>query len=379
MKTVTDVRAEHALAHLAQRFDHWRQRRTTPRPRIPQPLWDQAVSFTAVLPVSRGAKRLGLSTNALKKPCAATPVLRSAEALPAALGFVEVTTASAWPTPTPRTESELQRAAGARLRMHAHELPLASAVLVRTFLETASCASSLRNVASFWPPSPSIAAQAWMGWQPCADAYSVTIPAVEPSMSSATARGPHAKSCCTTGRDAGSVRSASPRAVAPGGPAPRRQAPACLHASWPSCSGMATRSRQAWQRMGENWPQGGRGWLGRSTAAMPPGGAKLPCGFPAMRPETPAHAPRLGDRWQSGWSATWQWRHGAPWRTTDYSCVVEWPASRPAPPCCCLWGPLGQPETVSGAPNGTADTGTLSPSGSWVPLAGPRTAVPASP
>jgi hypothetical protein len=103
---------------------------------MPQPLWDQAVSLTALLPVSRVAKRLGLSTHDLKKHCAATPVARSAASLSAALGFVEVTTTSPWPPLTPRTEIDLQRADGARLRMHAHELPYAITVLVRTFLET---------------------------------------------------------------------------------------------------------------------------------------------------------------------------------------------------------------------------------------------------
>jgi hypothetical protein len=67
MKTMTHAHAEHQLTQLAQRFDHWRQRRTTPRSRIPRPLWDQAISLTAVLPVSRVAKHLRLSTSDLKK------------------------------------------------------------------------------------------------------------------------------------------------------------------------------------------------------------------------------------------------------------------------------------------------------------------------
>jgi hypothetical protein len=136
MQTMTHAYAEHQLAQLAQRLDHWRRCRTTPRSRIPQPLWDQAVSLAAVLPVSRVAKRLRLSTNDLKKRCAAKPAARSAEAPPAALGFVEVPAAAVWPIPTPSTEIELQRADGARLRIHAHELQLSIAALVRTFLET---------------------------------------------------------------------------------------------------------------------------------------------------------------------------------------------------------------------------------------------------
>lgn len=136
MKTMNHAHAEHELAQVAQRFDHWRHNRPTPRPRIPQSLWDQAVALSAVLPVSHVAKRLRLSTNDLKKHCAVKPAVQAAEATLTALGFVEVTAASAWPIPTPRTEIELQRADGARLRIHAHELPLPLAALVRTFLET---------------------------------------------------------------------------------------------------------------------------------------------------------------------------------------------------------------------------------------------------
>ena len=90
-----------------------------------------------MLPVSRVAKRLRLSTNGLKKHCAATPAMGAAQATPATLGFVEVTAAAVWPLPTPRTEIELQRADGARLRIQTHELPCPIAALVRTFLETA--------------------------------------------------------------------------------------------------------------------------------------------------------------------------------------------------------------------------------------------------
>jgi hypothetical protein len=137
MKTVTPAHAEHELARLAQHFDHWRHSRPTPRPRIPQSLWDQAVALTAVLPISRVAKRLRLSTNDLKKHCTATPAMCAAQATPAALDFVEVTAATVWPLSTPHTAIELQRADGARLRIQAHELPCPIAALVRTFLETA--------------------------------------------------------------------------------------------------------------------------------------------------------------------------------------------------------------------------------------------------
>ncbi len=136
MKTVTPLHAEHELARVAQRFDRWRQHRPTPRPRIPQALWDQAVALTAVLPVSRVAKRLRLSTNDLKKHCGATTAMGAAPVPPAALGFVEVSAAAVWPLPALHTEIELQRVDGARLRMQAHELPCPITALVRTFLET---------------------------------------------------------------------------------------------------------------------------------------------------------------------------------------------------------------------------------------------------
>ena len=136
MKTVTPMHAEHELARVAQRFDHWRQHRPTPRPRIPQALWDQAVALTAVLPISRVAKHLRLSMHDLKKHCGATPAMGGAQVTPAALGFVEVSTAAVWPLPALHTEIDLQRADGARLRIQAHELPCPITALVRTFLET---------------------------------------------------------------------------------------------------------------------------------------------------------------------------------------------------------------------------------------------------
>ena len=60
MKTMTrpqgTAHAEHELAQLAMRFQDWRHRRTSSSDPIPQPLWEQAVSFTTVLPISRLAK-----------------------------------------------------------------------------------------------------------------------------------------------------------------------------------------------------------------------------------------------------------------------------------------------------------------------------------
>jgi hypothetical protein len=136
MNPVAPVHAEQALAQLAQEFDHWRHIRTSRAAPIPQPLWEQAIALTALLPRGQVAKRLRLSGGELKTRCAAQPASRSTQASPAALDFVELPATSAWPMPTPPVEVELQRADGARLRIHYHESPPPVAALVRTFLET---------------------------------------------------------------------------------------------------------------------------------------------------------------------------------------------------------------------------------------------------
>lgn len=133
MKIETHSHAEHELAQLANRFDHWRQRRTTPRARIPQPLWAQAVSLSAVLPISRVAKRLRLSVSALKKHDTTKPVVSSSQGGPVALGFVEVTATAVWGIAA--AEVELQRTDGARMRIAYRESPPPLAPLVRAFLE----------------------------------------------------------------------------------------------------------------------------------------------------------------------------------------------------------------------------------------------------
>jgi hypothetical protein len=135
MHTVIPAHAEHALAQVAQAFDHWRQHRTSRAAPIPQPLWEHAVALTALLPRSQVAKRLGLSGGELKKHCMAQPGPRAAAAPAGAVDFVELPAPPSWSPPTLRATVELHRADGARLHMQYHEsLPLA--VLVRTFLET---------------------------------------------------------------------------------------------------------------------------------------------------------------------------------------------------------------------------------------------------
>jgi hypothetical protein len=120
---------EDALSHLAQLFAQWRDSRTTPRGRIPTPLWAQAIALSQVLPLARVAKRLGLGPQALRRRGggkAAVPATRLAS-----LNFVEVQ-APAWRTPT--AEVEIQRADGTRLRITYHETPPALAPLLQTFL-----------------------------------------------------------------------------------------------------------------------------------------------------------------------------------------------------------------------------------------------------
>jgi hypothetical protein len=90
MKTMAPAHAEQQLTHVADRFDHWRQTRTTPAEPIPQYLWEQAIALIATFPMTRVATRLRVSGGELKKRCAAHHAARSAPAS-TALSFVEVT------------------------------------------------------------------------------------------------------------------------------------------------------------------------------------------------------------------------------------------------------------------------------------------------
>ena len=136
MKTTTrtPAHAEQQLTYVADRFDHWRQTRTTPAEPIPHYLWEQAIALTTVFSIARVATRLRVSGGELKKRCAAQHAAPAA-ASPPALGFIEVPATPAWPLPT-SIEIELQRTDGVRLRLHvpASQLPLTA--LIRTFLET---------------------------------------------------------------------------------------------------------------------------------------------------------------------------------------------------------------------------------------------------
>jgi hypothetical protein len=131
MNMVSPAHAEEALTHLTHQFAQWRQSRTTPRGRIPQPLWAQAVTLAGVLPCARVAKQLGLTSQALKRRRDATGSAL-APTPPPSPHFVEV--AAAWPTPT--AEVEVQRADGTRMRITYSAASPALAPLLQTFLET---------------------------------------------------------------------------------------------------------------------------------------------------------------------------------------------------------------------------------------------------
>ena len=135
MKTIPPAQAEHQLTHVADRFDHWRQTRTTPAEPIPHSLWEQAIALTTVFSISWVATRLRVSGGELKKRCAAHHAARSGPAS-AAVGFVEVPAAPVWPLPTASIELELHRPDGVCLRIAAQESQLPLLAVVRAFLET---------------------------------------------------------------------------------------------------------------------------------------------------------------------------------------------------------------------------------------------------
>jgi len=61
MTLFPSAQVEEHLSHVAQLFAQWRHNRTTPRGRIPKPLWAQAIALTQQLPLTRVAKHLGLT------------------------------------------------------------------------------------------------------------------------------------------------------------------------------------------------------------------------------------------------------------------------------------------------------------------------------
>jgi hypothetical protein len=136
MKTIPPTHAEHQLTAVADRFDAWRQTRTTRVEPIPPHLWEQAITLTTMLSITRVARRLRVSGGELKKRCATHHAALAASTSTAALGFVEVPAAPVWARPTSAIELELHRPDGARLRVAAPEPQLPLLAVVRAFLET---------------------------------------------------------------------------------------------------------------------------------------------------------------------------------------------------------------------------------------------------
>ncbi len=132
MKINTSLHTDHQLDQLAGQFEHWRQTRSHRGERIPQPLWDQAVALAQVLPRTRVAQYLRLSSNDLKTQMAAQ-LEPNATVFRPTPGFVEVPPDPASPLTPPLTEIDLHRKDGARLRFHAPDTSLAA--IVRSFLE----------------------------------------------------------------------------------------------------------------------------------------------------------------------------------------------------------------------------------------------------
>jgi hypothetical protein len=134
MKCAIPVHTAHQLDQLAGQFAHWRQSRSHPHERIPDPLWEQAVALTATLSPSRVAKHLRLRGNDLKTQITKRQG-QAAVPRPAPAGFVEVPTLSAQPQGRGGMEVELYRPDGARLRLHAPDASLPLATIVQSFLE----------------------------------------------------------------------------------------------------------------------------------------------------------------------------------------------------------------------------------------------------
>ena len=136
MSQMSRPQAEHELAALIRRFDHWRQTRATRRDPIPDPLWDQALSLTSMLPLSRVAKRLRLNRQELKRRCAKVqPMATPAVSAPAPMDFIEVKADSGWLEAASPMTLELDRADGARLRLEYREPQPPVVALVRALLE----------------------------------------------------------------------------------------------------------------------------------------------------------------------------------------------------------------------------------------------------
>lgn len=131
MRQLSSAQAEEALTRLTHHFAQWRHSRRTPRGRIPQELWAQAVALTATLSVTRVAHQLGLTPHALKKRRAALNGMATPRPPAQVPHFVEV----AAPWRIPATEVEIHRPDGTRLRITYSDTSPTLVPLLQTFLE----------------------------------------------------------------------------------------------------------------------------------------------------------------------------------------------------------------------------------------------------
>ncbi len=127
------AQVEEHLHHVTQQFAQWRTSRATPRGRIPQPLWTQAIALTEHFPLTRVAKQLGLTPQVLKRRRDATRPGAVAPPAPCPPHFVEGQT-PAWRAST--AEVEVQRTDGTGLRITLSDSVSALVPWLQTFLET---------------------------------------------------------------------------------------------------------------------------------------------------------------------------------------------------------------------------------------------------
>jgi hypothetical protein len=127
------AQVEEHLSHVTQQFAQWRASRTTPRGRIPNPLWAQAIALTQQLPLTRVAKQLGLTPQVLKRRREETRTVAVPPSSPCTSPFVEVQS-PAWRLSA--AEVEVQRADGTRLRITYSDSVPVLVPLLQTFLET---------------------------------------------------------------------------------------------------------------------------------------------------------------------------------------------------------------------------------------------------
>jgi hypothetical protein len=134
MSLTSPSSAEVQLAELIAHFDHWRQNRTKRSEPIPDFIWEQAVSLTQGLPLSRVAKRLRLNRQELKKRCGQR---RQAESTPPAAlpvpDFIEVKPELTWIAAG--MDLHLERPDGTRLHIHYHEPQPPLVAVIQSFLE----------------------------------------------------------------------------------------------------------------------------------------------------------------------------------------------------------------------------------------------------